>query len=547
MILWCLHALGDSTLAANSAPFHPVPKSPTSALAITTMKNWLSTCKEKHTACSSPAYYFVPSRLIDISSDIDPRIVLRSEVPVQQGYVALSYCWGPQQQQLITRNKTLAQYQSRLPVEQLPKTISDAILVTKILGFRYLWIDCFCIVQDNEQDWIDESREMENVYGHAELVLAATRASAATEGFLGTRTSFIEGAVHKFNGTSDVIHASYRIREKHRKFEPLDSRGWSFQEHVLARRRLSFGTEELQWQCKENTSSETKEHTLLSHGQAVLLDSMINDPEKRNIGAWIQNILKPYLSRKLTKTSDNLVALSAVASRFSSVFGDTYLAGLWRQDLAQQLTWYSTDASSSHPASQFAPSWSWASVSGSLSLYLDNYDGSDQEGLIEAIEASTTSATSNKFGPVTDGKIKILGKIFTEVMLDSLSYSATIKVDDFKAPYYLDVPVVASIPLQEEAGAIPYARRVTSDEFKKWNDTKENKLGIWPKQSSRAWILPVILSKSIYHYNCTALILGLSSTAPGCFERLGICEFQRLPVEWERFMAKCVEQVIVLV
>jgi hypothetical protein len=36
-----------------------------------------------------------------------------------------------------------------LILEELPRNFIDAIKVTRLLGFRYLWIDSLCIIQDS--------------------------------------------------------------------------------------------------------------------------------------------------------------------------------------------------------------------------------------------------------------------------------------------------------------------------------------------------------------------------------------------------------------
>ncbi|KAK1502880.1 hypothetical protein CTAM01_04869 [Colletotrichum tamarilloi] len=35
----------------------------------------------------------------------------------------------------------------------LSKTFQDAVLVTRRLGIKYIWIDSLCIIQDSKLDW----------------------------------------------------------------------------------------------------------------------------------------------------------------------------------------------------------------------------------------------------------------------------------------------------------------------------------------------------------------------------------------------------------
>jgi hypothetical protein len=55
----------------------------------------------------------------------------------------------------------------------------DAVLVTKAMGVRYLWIDSLCIIQDKE-DWALHAPQMATVYGNAYLTISADAAENST-------------------------------------------------------------------------------------------------------------------------------------------------------------------------------------------------------------------------------------------------------------------------------------------------------------------------------------------------------------------------------
>lgn len=40
-----------------------------------------------------------------------------------------------------------------IDMDELPKTFQDAIVITRRLGARYLWIDSLYIIQDSVEDW----------------------------------------------------------------------------------------------------------------------------------------------------------------------------------------------------------------------------------------------------------------------------------------------------------------------------------------------------------------------------------------------------------
>ncbi|KAF2176935.1 heterokaryon incompatibility, partial [Zopfia rhizophila CBS 207.26] len=56
----------------------------------------------------------------------------------------------------------------------------DTVVTTRALGFRYLWIDSLCIVQDDEDNWQKESQMMATIYEHAVITLAESAAMDST-------------------------------------------------------------------------------------------------------------------------------------------------------------------------------------------------------------------------------------------------------------------------------------------------------------------------------------------------------------------------------
>lgn len=76
------------------------------------------------------------------------------------------------------------------PIGTLPRTIQDAILVTRILGVRYLWVDAVCIVQptsDNSSDWTRESVKMGEYYRNALVAIVTIVFVDTMAGFLTER------------------------------------------------------------------------------------------------------------------------------------------------------------------------------------------------------------------------------------------------------------------------------------------------------------------------------------------------------------------------
>jgi hypothetical protein len=169
---------------------------------------WVKNCNDHHLDCPQSTQYKtpLPTRLLDLgslpqrtdfeSAQGDPRASLENTAlqlvensPESKGlYIALSYCWGISLP-YTTTSKNLQKHKDARGIEylQLPKTLQDAVFMTRYLGIRYLWADCLCIIQDDKADWEKEASRMADVYSNAYLTIAATRAKDCGEGFLHTR------------------------------------------------------------------------------------------------------------------------------------------------------------------------------------------------------------------------------------------------------------------------------------------------------------------------------------------------------------------------
>lgn len=91
-------------------------------------------------------------------------------------YVALSYCWGPSKQPMALTADMLKLDIVVFSLKSLPQTIQDAVTVTRRLGFKYLWVDSMCIVQEGDEgnDYHEECAKMDQVYGNATITITAS-------------------------------------------------------------------------------------------------------------------------------------------------------------------------------------------------------------------------------------------------------------------------------------------------------------------------------------------------------------------------------------
>jgi hypothetical protein len=120
-----------------------------------------------------------PTRLLQISASDSSisnlRLVQSPNLLGSKGYLALSHRWGGADVVELTKD-TLDPFLMEIPLERLPRNFLDAVLVTVRLGFKFLWIDSLCIIQDSETDWQQESMNMGRIYRHAQCTIAAVEA-----------------------------------------------------------------------------------------------------------------------------------------------------------------------------------------------------------------------------------------------------------------------------------------------------------------------------------------------------------------------------------
>lgn len=321
---------------------------------------------------------------------------LKETTASDQGqYMSLSHCWG-KEQIITTTTSTLSDRKAGIKLPELSKTFRHAVTITRGLGIRYLWIDSLCIIQDSRQDWEIESAQMASIYTNSLLNLAATHSSNGKGGCFAERWSLDSLSQVELNVGDDIVieHVAHdqftRMMDYENTMEhtsPLLSRGWVFQERLLARRTLHFHAEELIWECASGLSCECSRLEGHRWGdpdgllqvvagsreskleQLKMMYTSILSPtatEAKILDVWLE-LVTEYCSLKLTKQMDRLPALSGLATRVASRLSSEYLAGVWSQDLPRALCWrkeleYKNEYPSFRDPNVGIVSWSWASV-----------------------------------------------------------------------------------------------------------------------------------------------------------------------------------------
>jgi hypothetical protein len=384
-------------------------------------RRWLKSCTESHTSCRDQILELkLPSRLIDVGKEEgEARLCLGTDLAADIQYLTLSHCWGQKKFTTLLR-ENMETFCLGIPNSVLSKTFKDAMKATQELGFRYIWIDSLCIVQDDHEDWNEHAPLMGSIYSNSILNLSAID-SADGDGGCFFRREARKVYCWKLNLKDEQRPMDSQVSKlwlccpeefvvKHWGGNVLSARAWVCQERCLAPRSLSFGQGELIWQCREHLASEALPNGF-DDGAVTIpgILSGLREPElsvHRLLEVW-GSIVSDYSKGKLTYWSDKLVAISGIARLVTQQWDVEYLAGLWREYMVRQLVWFTLVASVS-PTDQYqAPSWSWAAINSQVfnPCYIIARRGTYIE--LAVVEEAYVISMGNPFDEVSGGALTL--------------------------------------------------------------------------------------------------------------------------------------------
>lgn len=377
------------------------------------VRSWFDNCHTDHdNTCQTDVSILqdIPGfRVIDCLSR---RLVYWSELPAtgDRDYVALSYVWGgtsdAEKEADTTKTDLGWTAVCQLP-PQFPRLIEDTMTAVLELRFKYLWIDRYCIPQENTEAKHHQIQNMDRIYGSASLTIIAAAGKDPSYGLPGippnsTRSQCSLSASVRIGSRTFVTVGTHDTPQVVRD-SAWNSRAWTMQEAFLSCRCLVFLDNGAYFQCNSPWSHRFesireppallahKHHPLCLGGQdeTTIHDSIIltkgkGRAEESDFG-WCLQLVKDYFTRNMTFESDSLDAFSGILQYMQSL--DVPIHNLWglimpprrissssrhgpsRYNLAWALTWlYKRDQrffkkthrqSTVFPRKNLFPSWSW--------------------------------------------------------------------------------------------------------------------------------------------------------------------------------------------
>ncbi|KAG8414654.1 hypothetical protein J3459_014200 [Metarhizium acridum] len=342
---------------------------------------WLDFCRKKHadTACMAPVSMVPGLRLVDCT---EMRVVAAGKIQAggETDYLTLSYVWERPELDSspdapLDSSALSLDPDGRLP-ESVPLLFADAIAFTSSLGFRYIWIDRFClqVPPGERKKQVDAIGE---IFSQSLLTLVVAAEDTSLSGIPGLSTPREEQLSLK---AKTGLYATSLVRpDLEVASSKWASRAWAFQEGLLARRRLIFTPSQMYFQCRtlhchESLSLPLRLAPSVSLGRVF----PAGDGCPRQSGQF-KDLIKTYMCRDLANNEERLDAFRALLREYARMGGlavkhflglplfhpdDFVTSGVVSETdrLAASLGWICDWTGSVEPSCYRAasfPSWTW--------------------------------------------------------------------------------------------------------------------------------------------------------------------------------------------
>ncbi|PSN65217.1 HET-domain-containing protein, partial [Corynespora cassiicola Philippines] len=279
------------------------------------VQTWLQHCKKKH---SCTMRYSRPSNL----RMIDCKTLDIVAAPPNCNYFALSYVWGaPSAISPAATQDPMVGPGAREVLRRAAPVVRDAIAVVQSLGWRYLWVDKYCIPQSDAALKGEQIGKMDLIYEGAYCTIVAASGSSDRDGLPGISTARTRQPAFSHSGAhfvSSLPDPQSAVRQS-----TWMTRAWTFQEALCSARRLIFTPQQVYFECKGLHACEAVELplTLLAgqHARPVLFrDEWVQGARRFGALGAFWAAVREYSGREMTFDSDALAALEGVLRRFQA-------------------------------------------------------------------------------------------------------------------------------------------------------------------------------------------------------------------------------------
>ena len=346
---------------------------------VTLLRRWIGCCQASHGAkCLSSE---LPPPLHHIFL-VDVEAGCLVHIPADSRYIALSYVWGSAATPQATKsNLTYLKRPGSVKADggalKIPNTIRDAMRLVSLLGERYLWVDTFCIVQDDEETKQRSLKSMASIYANAYFTIVAADGKDLNHGLRGiggnAKPRNVSCGIIRFHDGQEMI--AHRPRPVDLEDTVWGSRGWTYQEGLFSRRVLVFNGL-VSWICRRSvweedvcSPTEEVEYALKHEPRSWTLGLAAQIPRWPDLERWADFVVQ-FNQRKLTFDEDVVDAFSGATSAFNRRFSGGILWGIPEMFFDYCILWKPRSAlrRRTSPSAATLPSWSWVGWKGEIIL-----------------------------------------------------------------------------------------------------------------------------------------------------------------------------------
>jgi hypothetical protein len=343
-------------------------------------KDWLRLCQRDHgSSCDGFVFQDATQKA---EGAFKPRLVDVDRLMIVVGsfndrLCALSYVWGPNESFKAktsyfepdyehigevcldlrphlpsTRGNHVGNSEEKLASPLIPRSILDAIEVTRRLGEKFLWVDSLCIIQDTDE-LAASIPCMDSVYGKAVLTIVAAAGSDSNAGLPRAHPNAprISQITERIHGRTFMLAQPSLNRVLRRS--TWASRGWTFQEGKLSPHQLIFTDHGIYFRCQMDTWAEDSVEKMIIEIPNDLrrkirrfMDTSEESPENRKEADFAEYTydVRSYTARSLGHQGDALRAFASLVSQFQrKKLRTRFLWGLPQSYLDAALLWKCVD------------------------------------------------------------------------------------------------------------------------------------------------------------------------------------------------------------
>ncbi len=270
---------------------------------------WIDYCKEhhadEHCAVKLAAIGKTPLKLVDAESR---KVIRAANIETQDyEYATLSYALGDSALDPFTESSTLP--------ATLPPLFEDALTLTLSLGYRYVWINHYCLPPRESKLEIRQQLDLVGeVFARSALTLIVAAGDGVGDGIPGVSVPRDQDQLSLQNEsglfTTSLLRPDVEVAASRWAHD-----AWTLQEGLLARRRLVLTPSQAYFQCGALHCHESVSIPLRLAPSFAL--GRIFPPD--GVGsADIRRLIGTYMTREIARPQDRLDAFRGLSRAYAT-------------------------------------------------------------------------------------------------------------------------------------------------------------------------------------------------------------------------------------